>query len=343
MKSAAKLILLNLIIFIFVDQAFGLLFPTPNYLNKKKYEWDLYESNYRDYFDPIYRHNKLFYGIDNSKINLELIRKPKKDFKGKKIHFFGDSFTKGQGVRVTDTFSNKISFATNDEYRGLNLGQSGDNALQILKRMQNFKSEYKEDVAIYVYCLNDIRYFSKDNNLESAEINGIPNGEEVKWDFINLRTTAIEDSLPSFLYMITRFSNIAKWILRKIEIRRITEGTILYYKNSHSLRYNKEGVTKFKETLRKMESHFKKRDVHFALVIFPILFWEDGKYLFVDAHRTIKEIAKELNVSVLDLSNALVKYPAKRLWVHPIDQHPNDLAHDIAAKEIAHFIRKSFK
>jgi hypothetical protein len=34
------------------------------------------------------------------------------------------------------------------------------------------------------------------------------------------------------------------------------------------------------------------------------------------------------------------KYAQEELWVHPIDQHPNDFAHDLVAKKILNHISK---
>jgi hypothetical protein len=40
-----------------------------------------------------------------------------------------------------------------------------------------------------------------------------------------------------------------------------------------------------------------------------------------------------------DLRAALSGRPAESLWVHPLDQHPNDVAHRLAAQSLAPVVR----
>mgnify|MGYP002139566116 CR=1 FL=1 len=55
----------------------------------------------------------------------------------------------------------------------------------------------------------------------------------------------------------------------------------------------------------------------------------------------IKEGTERLKIPFLDLNPALAATGLGRgLWVYPTDQHPNEIAHKIAAQEIETFLKR---
>lgn len=87
--------------------------------------------------------------------------------------------------------------------------------------------------------------------------------------------------------------------------------------------------------MRQLQAQSGKR---FLVVIFPLFVDTDSNYPFADLHRIVAERLKAMNVDYLDLLPVYQKYRAKDLWVHPLDRHPNEIAHRIAADAISEFL-----
>ena len=150
-----KIIFINLIVFLTLDQVVGLLVTSPvEYLNKSKYPWESYASNYRNYFDEDQLNGKTFYTIKRKWNDRLFHSKPIP--KGKrKILAIGDSFTWGQGVRFKDTYIKKLE-KFNENIAGINIGESGFNLEQIKDRLFENISKIEPEHVFYGYCLNDM-------------------------------------------------------------------------------------------------------------------------------------------------------------------------------------------
>lgn len=77
--------------------------------------------------------------------------------------------------------------------------------------------------------------------------------------------------------------------------------------------------------------------VRLAVMIFP----NRRSATWDELSRTISAGLKPLNIPLLDLHGALFSQHQERdLWVHVDDLHPNELAHHVAADELANFLRQ---
>ena len=337
-------IFINILFVILIDFVFGIIFNTPKYLSKKNYDWGMYHSNYRGYFDKLDKDGETVYGIDYSKVKYDNIKPPTSDYDGLKVVAIGDSFTEGQGVRRTDTYSNMLSLLTNDQVRGFNHGKGGDDIYQVTNRFLAKDFEFKPDVIIYGYCINDIPNFNYDialdidNNKERAK--EYKNDYPLKWDFINLRTNAVENSRGKLLKFFTDHSNIINYFARQIELKDISRRTTEYYLKTHDEKFNPKGIEKLKEQILKMKAKADEYGAQFTLMIFPIIFWPNGEYPFGPIHEKMRQIAKDLGIDVIDLKDTFLKYPDSELWVHPVDQHPNDFAQKITSEKIIEYLKQ---
>jgi hypothetical protein len=78
--------------------------------------------------------------------------------------------------------------------------------------------------------------------------------------------------------------------------------------------------------------------VNYAVVIFPFMYELNEKYPFRSLHQMIYEFSSENDIPVLDLFDSFDGSSYTELWVHPSDQHPNEVGHKISADAIAEFI-----
>jgi hypothetical protein len=91
--------------------------------------------------------------------------------------------------------------------------------------------------------------------------------------------------------------------------------------------------------LRRLRDGSQRLGADFTLVIFPVLFGLDESYPLIGAMREIERFAEAEGISAFSLLPAYTGQSAPDLWVSPLDQHPNEAAHEIAAEAIHDFLR----
>ena len=74
------------------------------------------------------------------------------------------------------------------------------------------------------------------------------------------------------------------------------------------------------------------------VVIFPFFHELDGDYAFQPVHDIVRGHCEEEGIPVLDLRDAYSGFNGPELWVHPTDQHPNEIGHRIAADAIVRWL-----
>jgi len=77
-----------------------------------------------------------------------------------------------------------------------------------------------------------------------------------------------------------------------------------------------------------------RRGIPLVLVVFPLFYRLDEDHPFAAIHDTVARTGRELGFHVLDLLPAFRGRDARSLWVHPSNQHPNELAHELTGREI---------
>ena len=75
-----------------------------------------------------------------------------------------------------------------------------------------------------------------------------------------------------------------------------------------------------------------------VVVVFPFFVELDGAYPFQSIHDHLRSFCDEAAIDCVDLRDHLHDYRGPELWVHPTDQHPNEIAHAIAARVIGEHI-----
>jgi hypothetical protein len=94
-----------------------------------------------------------------------------------------------------------------------------------------------------------------------------------------------------------------------------------------------------RNALREIKSVCERDSIGFCVVVFPFFYNLDGNYPFERIHTTITEYCSTQEIPVLDLRYHYQDLHGPELWVHATDQHPNEIAHDIAARAIAQFLQ----
>ena len=91
------------------------------------------------------------------------------------------------------------------------------------------------------------------------------------------------------------------------------------------------------ENLREIGRYAKDRGSVFGMAIFPVLVQLNEDYYFTSICDLIEAFARQENIPVHSLLPAFLGHSGPDLWVSSLNQHPNAVAHRIAAESLLPF------
>ncbi len=265
-----------------------------------------YPDNPRGYFGE----NNEILGTVNSKGFRGLEKGFQKPDGLTRVVFLGDSFTLGIGVKDEDTipvtFENVIK-AKYGDIEVLNFGISGSSTKQQITLLEEYVIGFAPDIVIIVLFLNDA------NRIGTIKFLSRPH---------------ILTKVRNYSFFINFFvGSIEKYFLHKTMIRHYQKGFM----------EGSSGWEEIKTALRNGKSLSKKHGFQFIVAVYPVLIQLDEKYPFRNIHKTIGNYCESLKIPFADLFNGFVGKKGSDLWVHPTDQHPNEVANRLAAAELLKF------
>ncbi len=222
----------------------------------------------------------------------------------------GDSQGQGQGVRFHDTAYEQLSERLHKKgisARTRNVAVKGYDLDEIIDRYAlETASGETFDVVIYTFVLDDF----------GIDRSGLGEG-------------STDESLMSTVSATWRFfSHIkAQWDL--------SVATTAAYLESY------EGETRKRQTLQltNLNQAIEANGGHLIIAVMPLLY-DFETYPFEDIHKAMADICEVNQLHCLDLLSSLRVHTASSLWVHPVDHHPNEIAHGILADQLADYIHR---
>ncbi len=269
-----------------------------------------YDSNPRGYFDETgglrYRING--YGFRGPDYPLEKPRGVRR------IVLIGDSFAFGEGVRFEQTLGERLEHRLNERegtapVEVLNLGVGGANTLSELSYLRHRGMALGPDLILWLYVLNDAGAAGLDlwENFTKQY--------EKRW---------IRGSfLASYLY-----ARVGRQILARRYIDQLVG-------------LSKGQSNKWKRSMKRLgeaRDMARSAGAEFQVVIFPFMYRLDAGYPFSEFHDMVATYCRNNDIDVLDLLSAFLGQTDTDLWVHPSDQHPNEIGHQIAADALYPFV-----
>jgi hypothetical protein len=329
----AKVIVINLLLLIGLDRAVGVFLPAyPEFLNKAVYSWDSYATNYRGYFKDsrVGPDGRAYYTIDRSH---ELDRRHEHTTfqePSLKIVAIGDSFTYGQGVRLEDTYIKQLErVRQTPPIYGINLGMGAAGVADVLGQIKQIPASLHPGLIVYGYVLND--------PVEAPANARIPYPSG--WDFMNVRTPNIRQARPHWATVLARYSRIGDYLLALWERKELSQRTVQFYRQLHDPRANPDGFQQTFDMISQMKTEANALGARFLVAVFPIFYRMGDNYPLEPVHQVILAELHRRGIEALDLLPAYAGHRAEELWVHPVDQHPNDLAQRLAAERIAGWMK----
>lgn len=247
----------------------------------------------------------------------------------RRIVVLGDSFTVGLGVpNLEDVFTERIEHALNQapiaggarRVDVLNAGSAGSLTRDWLRIWNRVADKFEPDVVVIVFFLRD----GTRRSLERA--------------FFGPARERAEASARSPLH---RWSYLYRWVRdeydRSQAAKLYGESLVSAYLGTPAETQEWEDAQR---NLRHLVALARARGAVAGFVIFPVLVELNAGYPFAEIHRALADFARDdLRTPVHDLLPAFRDRRAQDLWVSPLDQHPNEEGHRIAAQSLLPFVR----
>ncbi|MBN1364146.1 MAG: SGNH/GDSL hydrolase family protein [Syntrophaceae bacterium] len=281
-----------------------------------------YYSNPRGYHLPIRKEgNKIVYGLDyrESRKGYRLpdhkFDQPDKNNRiVSEILVIGDSFTYGRGVKYEDIYTTRLSEMLKiNGYRTTvkNCGVVGADVGDVTKVLSSEMLQKTYPVVVYGFVLDD---FGRSLKVKGSDFIDI-NNEGNRWSTLR------------------NISKIANLIIHYIEKKRLSKETTKAYIEAFKGKNAEVGIQLIDDINRKI----KQRGGKLVIMLFPLLYKFDN-YPFMEIHEKIASVCAKNNIPMLDLLPVYSAYKYKDLWANPTDQHPNEIAHKVAAVCLYNFL-----
>jgi hypothetical protein len=250
-----------------------------------------------------------------------------------RVMVVGDSFTEGQGVKEDDTMVRVLDRILAREAPGrfevLNCGRRGADFPALYEIFEKVLA-FDPDVVVYAMVLNDAVQ-SPAFHARQTYLN------DLIQDGVRMAQTSGEDPEPGFWS-----PRLFAFVKDRIVSARVGRESTRWYLEMYG-EPNREGWARTEGFLRDMDGRMRERGGHFLLTLWPLLIDLDDGYPFAPAHETIERFCASAGISHHDLWPAFRGMRAPALWVHPVDHHPNEIAHRRAAESLAPVLRSLVK
>ena len=246
-----------------------------------------------------------------------------------RVMVLGDSFTEGQGVREQDAYPGVLGAlldsAEPGRWKVFNCGRRATDFPALLEAFGDVLA-LDPDLVVYGMVLNDTEQSP---------------GFRARQDYVNdliLDRGRMLIGRPGF-EMGRLDSRLAAFVADRVRSYRVVRETTRWYRDMYA-EPNREGWRRTQGYLRRMDAVMRARGGRLLVASWPLLVGLDGSYPFADASREIASVLAAAGIPQHDLMSALRGRAAESLWVHPVDRHPNEVAHRLAAESLAPVVRR---
>lgn len=233
----------------------------------------------------------------------------------RRIALIGDSFGMGLGVALEDTAASWIERTLTEEYacetEVYNFAISGYNVDNYPALVEEAVLEYEPDMLLVWYYLNDIGVDTSDF-LEDALLQENP-----------------------YLPIGSRYVRSVGFASNALQRRTQAELGVQAFRAAYADPDLWGATVNELDTVATLAI---ENGIVPALAVHPILYRLNA-YPYAGVHQQVMTDAAAVGYVTLDLYTPLAGQPYSDLWVHPVDSHPNEIAHELtgvyAAEQLA--------
>lgn len=244
----------------------------------------------------------------------------------RRVVVLGDSFTEGQGVKEGDTAVRRLEAALTargGQWEVINAARRGADFPGLYKMFERVLA-YEPDLVVHAMVLNDAAR-SREFDARQARLN----------DWILDRRSLLTGPAEEAGWLDLR---LASFVSDRLEARRVGRDSTQWYLDLYGPA-NADGWRRTRELMQDMDARMKARGGRFVVATWPLLVDLERDPL-APARETIAAFLDGAGIPRVDLRPALVGPPMESLWVHPVDHHPNEVAHRLAAEALAPAVRR---
>jgi len=246
----------------------------------------------------------------------------------RRVVVLGDSFAEGQGVKQADTVARVLerllARRAPGRYEVRNCGRRGMDFPELFGSFEDALA-YEPDLVIYTLTLNDAV-----QPLEFRERQSYVN------DWILDRSRAPDGPLAAYSAFRPRAFDFVRGRLEELVIGRETTRWYLDMWGDA----NRRGWQRTQEYLREMKRRLNQRRARLLIAPWPLFVGLEGGYPFGPVHETIHRFCLVEGIPHHELLPVFRGRRGSDLWVHPVDMHPNEIAHRLAAESLAPVVLK---
>lgn len=260
------------------------------------------------------------------------------DDSNQRIMVIGDSYIHGGGIEFHQNFSQQLKklyeadSLSNQKTWVLDVSKSSSNNLDNYMSYFQFAEDYKPDIVIVGYNLNDI-----EGNLEISKV------ETSSHDQFNDREVAGKASVSGIkqLYKVIQTSKVLHFILRRSH-RTLNNYGIIFPNSKFdqlmkSYYLDKDNWKQSKALIDEIANHAEENDIKLVYYKFADL----SKYpqLFTEANTAIKSyFTSKDEIIYLDGNNHFDNSLSNSYRISKYDGHPNEAAHKKMAKYVYDYL-----
>jgi hypothetical protein len=245
-----------------------------------------------------------------------------------RIVVFGDSFTEGQGVKeehtVARVLGDLLEQAEPGRFEVVNCGRRG---LDFPKLLDGFGGalRYEPHLLVYALVLNDaVR--SPEFQARQRYIND--------W-ILDRERLPDEAAAPPGLLRSRTWDLVAD----RVSAWRVGRETTRWYLDMWG-DGNAEGWQRTQEIIRDMDRRLNRQGGRLLVTAWPLFVGLERPYPFAPVHETIGRFCLGAGIPWFDLLPVYRGQRSADLWVHPVDRHPNEVAHRMAAEALLPVVRR---
>jgi hypothetical protein len=247
----------------------------------------------------------------------------------RRVVVLGDSFTEGQGVKEDDTFprvlERLLEGAEPERWEVRNCARRATDFPALFRIFEEIESD-QPDLLIFAIVPNDAER-SEEFEARQSYVN----------DWIINRGRMLIGRPDERLGFFQ--SRLLALLEDRLESYRIGRETARWYHDMYGPA-NALGWQRTRGYIREMNERLRRRGARLLLVTWPLLVGLDGTYPFEDVAAEIERLCLTSGIPRHDLLPVLRGRPSESLWVHPVDMHPNEIAHRLAAESLAPVVRR---
>ncbi len=241
----------------------------------------------------------------------------------KRVMVMGDSFTEGQGVKEPDTASRVLGRLLEARAPGrFEVRNCGRRAADFPALYQEFEDilPYQPDLVVYALVLNDAEQ---------------PEAFRARQEYIDdwiLDRQNLPDAQgpPPVSFWRSRACDV---IAGRVQAWRVGRETTRWYLDMWS--DANPGWARTQEEIRSMDRRLRERGARLLVAPWPLFVGLEDHYPFTAVHETIRRFCLGEGIAYHDTLPVFLGRRSSDLWVHPVDRHPNEIAHRLAAESLA--------